>query len=195
MLLLDIDIDIDIDIHTLTLSGTIADHCCYSFDNKRHLLRDKKNIEMILHKQLQKYQYQQRVLFSSARRRRRKPKLPSTTKDRLRRVDPPPKEHPMKIDAALVTERMQTRLNWIRSNIESLWKDPDATTRPDRYELVMDANWWKWNLLLAVTPGILIATYCELVAKPMMIEKEKSGQAMAFPNQVPIPFWRNCMTA
>ncbi|KAL3926971.1 MAG: hypothetical protein SGBAC_013266, partial [Bacillariaceae sp.] len=151
----------------------------------------------MLRQQLQKYHHQRRLLFSTtttktttktkskstatataaaaARRRRKKPKLPFTTKDRLRRVVPRSPQQPLKIDADLVTERLQTRLDWVRSNIEGLWKDPNATNRPDRYELAIDGNWWTWNLLLALTPGILIAAYCEFVAKPMMLEQRKDG--------------------
>mmetsp|Transcript_15580 Transcript_15580/g.38428 ORF Transcript_15580/g.38428 Transcript_15580/m.38428 type:complete len:347 (+) Transcript_15580:24-1064(+) len=141
---------------------------------------------MMLRQQLLKYQYQQRLLFSTARRRRKKPKLPSTTKDRLRRRTGVLPHHPgtqkeMKIDSDLVTERMQTRLDWVRSNVESLWKDPNATNRPDRYEIAMDGNWWKWNILLALTPGILIAAYCELVAKPMMLEQNRKDGSNGLP--------------
>lgn len=105
--------------------------------------------------------------------------MPSTTKDRLRRRESPTPS--MKIDGDLVTERMQTRLEWVRSNIESLWKDQDVKIRPDRYEVVMDGNWWKWNIVLALTPGILIAAYCELVAKPKMLEKRKYGMNDGLP--------------
>ncbi|CAJ1963225.1 unnamed protein product [Cylindrotheca closterium] len=139
---------------------------------------------MMLRQQLLKYQHQQRLLFSTtAKRRRKKPKLPSTTKDRLRRVAPPgnriQKEN--RIDSELVTERLQTRLDWVRSNIESLWKDPNAASRPDRYEISMDGNWWKWNLLLALTPGMLIAAYCEFVAKPTMLEQRKVEGSSGLP--------------
>lgn len=34
--------------------------------------------------------------------------------------------------------------------------------------LVMDANWWFWNLLFAASPAILIAVYCEFIIKPEM---------------------------
>jgi hypothetical protein len=80
------------------------------------------------------------------------------------------------IDSRLVTERLTTRVEWMRSSVEALWKDPSSITRPDRYELVMDGNWWRWNLLLTLSPGLLIAVYCELVGKPMMLEQGgKSG--------------------
>eukprot|EP00535_Pseudo-nitzschia_heimii_P009251 CAMPEP_0197177350 /NCGR_PEP_ID=MMETSP1423-20130617/2983_1 /TAXON_ID=476441 /ORGANISM="Pseudo-nitzschia heimii, Strain UNC1101" /LENGTH=413 /DNA_ID=CAMNT_0042626883 /DNA_START=28 /DNA_END=1272 /DNA_ORIENTATION=+ len=34
--------------------------------------------------------------------------------------------------------------------------------------LVMDVNWWFWNLLLAASPSVAVALYCEFVAKPEM---------------------------
>ena len=34
--------------------------------------------------------------------------------------------------------------------------------------LVMDANWWFWNLLFAASPAILIGVYCEFIVKPEM---------------------------
>lgn len=120
---------------------------------------------------------QQRVLFSSARRRRirRKPSLPATTKDRIRLRSPSPSsQNP--INADLVAERVTTRLEWLRSSVEVLWKDSSVTSRPDRYELVMDGNWWRWNLLLAISPGLLIVFYCEIVAKDQMMEAKAKGE-------------------
>ncbi|KAL3906593.1 MAG: hypothetical protein SGARI_003936 [Bacillariaceae sp.] len=35
----------------------------------------------------------------------------------------------------------------------------------------MDANWWFWNLLLAVSPALLIGVYCQLVVIPKMLEQ------------------------
>ena len=34
--------------------------------------------------------------------------------------------------------------------------------------LVMDANWWFWNLLFAASPSLLIALYCQFIVKPEM---------------------------
>lgn len=100
--------------------------------------------------------------------------MPVTTKERLRRRLPGKRKNA--IDADLVVERVTTRLEWMRSSVEALWKDPNTAGRPDRYELVMDGNWWRWNILLALSPALFIALYCELIAKPQMLEeKEKTG--------------------
>ncbi len=51
--------------------------------------------------------------------------------------------------------------------------------------LVMDANWWFWNLLFAASPAILIAVYCEFIVKPEMkarsdkLEKEEQAKSTA----------------
>ena len=44
--------------------------------------------------------------------------------------------------------------------------------------LVMDANWWFWNLLLAASPSVAIALYCEFIVKPEMriLNEEKEKQ-------------------
>jgi hypothetical protein len=130
----------------------------------------------MLRQRLLKYQQQQRCLFSTSKRRRRKPKLPATTKDRLRLV---PIGNKTEVNADLVAERVTTRLEWMRSSIETLWKDPNTTSRPDRYELAMDGNWWRWNVLFALSPGLLIALYCELITKPEMLEeRERNGDIL-----------------
>eukprot|EP00980_Cylindrotheca_fusiformis_P002425 scaffold576_cov106-Cylindrotheca_fusiformis.AAC.2 len=129
----------------------------------------------MLRQHLLGYQKQQRCMFATSKRRRGKRRLPVTTRDRLRGL-PASRPRKKEIDADLVAERVTTRLEWMRSNIEGLWKDPNTDTRPDRYELVMDGNWWRWNVLLAVSPALVIALYCELVAIPeMRKEQGKDG--------------------
>uniref|UniRef100_A0A7S4AXG9 Uncharacterized protein n=1 Tax=Pseudo-nitzschia australis TaxID=44445 RepID=A0A7S4AXG9_9STRA len=53
----------------------------------------------------------------------------------------------------------------------------------DRKGIIMDANWWSWNLLFASSPAILIGLYCEFVVKPRMKklydEKEKEATGAA----------------
>jgi hypothetical protein len=41
--------------------------------------------------------------------------------------------------------------------------------------LVMDANWWFWNLLLAVSPAILIGVYCQFVVIPTLMDRNQLG--------------------
>jgi hypothetical protein len=54
---------------------------------------------------------------------------------------------------------------------EVVVKDPPSSSRPLRMQVIMDSNWWMWNLLLAASPAVIIALYCEFVAKPQMIEQ------------------------
>ena len=50
--------------------------------------------------------------------------------------------------------------------------------------LVMDANWWFWNLLFAASPAILIGVYCEFIVKPEMkarsdeLDKEERAKSL-----------------
>lgn len=47
--------------------------------------------------------------------------------------------------------------------------------------IVMDANWWFWNILFAASPAAIIAFYCEFIVKPEMklrnqeLEKEEAA--------------------
>lgn len=47
--------------------------------------------------------------------------------------------------------------------------------------LVMDVNWWFWNLLFAASPSILVALYCQFIVIPEMklrtIEREKDAES------------------
>ena len=138
-----------------------------------------------------KYQYQhqaQRCEFSQKTSRRKPKNLSSskptlTTKDRLRIPTTSAstittKQKP--VDAALISERLSTRLQWARSNLRNTWYDVTGSSpqnpRPARASLEMDTNWWFWNLLLAVSPAVIIALYCEMVAKPQMVEYNKSEE-------------------
>jgi hypothetical protein len=91
-------------------------------------------------------------------------------------------------NADLVAERMTTRLQWARESLSALWKDPSVKhRRPQRYEMTMDANWWTWNILLAISPGILIAVYCEYVVTPQMRQQHLEQHGSLPP---PPPTWR-----
>jgi len=52
-----------------------------------------------------------------------------------------------------------------------------------RKGLVMDENWWFWNVLFAASPSVVIALYCEFIVKPEMIfrseEREKEAGVAA----------------
>lgn len=48
-----------------------------------------------------------------------------------------------------------------------------ATTVSRNLEVTMDANWWFWNLLLAASPAIFIAVYCQFIVIPQMIQERK----------------------
>ena len=54
-------------------------------------------------------------------------------------------------------------------------------TRPiDQKGLVMDANWWFWNLLFAASPAAGIALYCKLIVEPeMKIRNEERAKDAA----------------
>lgn len=43
-----------------------------------------------------------------------------------------------------------------------------VTKRLHEKGLVMDDNWWFWNILLAASPSAVIALYCEFIVKPEM---------------------------
>lgn len=131
-------------------------------------------------------QYQHQRCEFSQKTRRRKPKNLSsskptlTTKDRLRVpttstiTTKPSAYNTNAVDADLISERLSTRLQWARSNLRKSWYDVTGSSpqnpRPARASLEMDANWWFWNLLLAISPAVIIAFYCEMVAKPQMVE-------------------------
>jgi hypothetical protein len=81
---------------------------------------------------------------------------------------------PSVVHTDLLTERMTTRMEWARETLGKVWTtDPNSSSaaRPLRMQVVMDSNWWMWNLLLAASPAVIIALYCEFVAKPQMIEQ------------------------
>jgi hypothetical protein len=140
----------------------------------------------------------QRCEFSQKTRRKPKnlssSKLTLTTKDRLRvpttsksTITAKPKPSSFNInavDADLISERLSTRLQWARSNLRNTWYDLTGSSpqnpRPARASLEMDVNWWFWNLLLAVSPAVIIALYCEMVAKPQMADfysEQEAGQS------------------
>lgn len=110
--------------------------------------------------------------------------LSTTLKDRLRsRTHSYSHNLPHRNNTALFAERLVTRLAWARQALHAgtAWLRSPANGTNNiangqhqqqevviRYETVMDANWWFWNLLLAATPSLIIAGYCELVVKPKM---------------------------
>ena len=54
-------------------------------------------------------------------------------------------------------------------------------TKPiDQKGLVMDTNWWFWNLLFAASPAVGIALYCKLIVEPeMKIRNEQRAKDAA----------------
>ena len=103
-------------------------------------------------------------------RRKRKISLRPTTKDRIRRRQQRPSSGPLQAD--LLAERMSKRLEWFRSQIVP--EESTSVRRPKRYEVVMDLNWWFWNILFALSPAALVVLYCEFVVKPKM-KREYEG--------------------
>jgi hypothetical protein len=106
--------------------------------------------------------------LSTAHNRRRRVRYPtqqhSTTRDRIRRVierNTAARKPTVLLDAA------QGRLSWLRKQVYTYW-NPDY--RPVKQGLVMDARWWRWNLLLMAMPSILLAVYCEIRAKHLVHE-------------------------
>lgn len=68
---------------------------------------------------------------------------------------------------------MEERLKWMRGKIYGFWRsdyEAKASHRPGRVGPKMDAKWWFWNLCFALLPAVGIATYCELIAKPAMVD-------------------------
>ena len=96
----------------------------------------------------------------------------------------------------VLAERLETRLNWARQGIENIMgvqrgseavyppsidvklvkgdNQPTITPRPKQREgIVMDTNWWFWNILLAATPAAFIAMFCEFYAKPIALAEQE----------------------
>jgi hypothetical protein len=115
------------------------------------------------------------------------PSVSPTTKDRLRFPLLHTATHksssrnstlfPSTPSSILLSERFETRLTFARDGLAKLWRtattgSPElsstGSSRPSRIELQMDANWWFWNLLLAASPAVLLAVYCEFRGKPQM---------------------------
>jgi len=57
----------------------------------------------------------------------------------------------------------------------------EASNNVERKGLVMDVNWWFWNLLFAASPAVLVALYCQFIVIPEMklrtIEREKDAES------------------
>jgi hypothetical protein len=142
------------------------------------------------------------------RKRKKKPLLPSkfTTKDRLRLSSRPSSSAPntresneinpmllIKSPEELV-DKMYSGLDVARTVVREGYASLRNTTadvaassgvrgseRIQRKGLVMDANWWFWNLSLAASPAFVVALYCEFVVKPEMKiryeERETDGSS------------------
>ncbi|KAG7353362.1 hypothetical protein IV203_034631 [Nitzschia inconspicua] len=127
---------------------------------------------------------------SKRRRSHRKKKNPViTTKDRLRSARPSQKRPRETVDTLIsnpkeLADRAISRLQVAQSFFQNVWKSARTFggrtgEEPARQQasssaqehgggLVMDANWWFWNLLLAASPAIVIAVYCQFVVIPQM---------------------------
>ena len=104
------------------------------------------------------------------------------------------------MDEQLLAERLGTRLEWARQTLVagSEWlrqltpmNDGTTTTiqgqspplRPSpknirlQYETPMDANWWFWNLILAASPSLILAGYCEWVIQPKMKQRQQQEES------------------
>jgi hypothetical protein len=109
-----------------------------------------------------------------------------TTKDRLRSARPSSLsavKQPERIASPQeLAERAVHRLQVARSTLQEAWNNSGnatataaaATKPPSNKGLVMDANWWFWNVLLAVSPALLIGVYCQFVVIPQMIKQNQT---------------------
>ncbi|CAB9516246.1 expressed unknown protein [Seminavis robusta] len=143
------------------------------------------------------------------KRKRRRPKslsslpsTPSTTRDRIRWLQ----DYNQVLNDGYYSQRRLTRqlddfgqvanerIDFVRSKLLSFWGDASptaasttssssssttSTRRPPKSELKMDGKWWFWNLAFASIPAILIAAYCELIAKPEMMEYNRQMHVAA----------------
>jgi hypothetical protein len=132
---------------------------------------------------------------------------PKTVRDRLKSRTLPPRQT-RNMDEQLLAERLGTRLEWARQTLVagSEWlrqltpmNDGTTTTiqgqspplRPSpknirlQYETPMDANWWFWNLLLAASPSLILAGYCEWVIQPKMkrLQQQQEKEESSTQNQ------------
>jgi hypothetical protein len=89
-----------------------------------------------------------------------------------------------------LADRAIQRLQLARSTLQHIWtaawtgntntntntntnKNGQTTTTTTTTTVIMDANWWFWNLLLAASPAIFIAIYCQFIVIPQMIQERK----------------------
>jgi len=90
-------------------------------------------------------------------------------------------------------ERFNTGLNYARIAVRETYaalRNPTSTTNDNSNShllsareageisatqkgLVMDENWWFWNLMFAASPSFLIFLYCELIVKPEMKKRNE----------------------
>merc|ERR1719491_2074360 len=93
-------------------------------------------------------------------------------------------------------ERFNTGLNYARIVVRETYatlRNPTSTTNDNgnshllsareageisttRKGLVMDENWWFWNLMFAASPSFLIFLYCELIVKPEMKKRNEERE-------------------
>lgn len=62
----------------------------------------------------------------------------------------------------------------------------EGSTTIEPKGLVMDINWWFWNILFAASPAVLVALYCQFIVIPEMKlrndEREKDGDSESLGN-------------
>ena len=145
-----------------------------------------------------------------ASKSKKKSSLPVTTKDWIRnpsvhRGRTPSSEiaifgnKPSSTTGELLSERLETRLNWARQGLENILgvklgpnasklsasDGPNATGNnsiaaraQQRKGAAMDFNWWFWNILFAACPAALIALVCEFYIKPIALAEQERRLAL-----------------
>eukprot|EP00536_Pseudo-nitzschia_multiseries_P005233 jgi/Psemu1/285638/fgenesh1_pg.95_\ len=93
-----------------------------------------------------------------------------------------------------VVERLNSGLDMARAAVRETYASLRNNNNPEavavavaatagkntkRNEIVMDTNWWFWNLLFAASPAILIGLYCEFIVKPEMKERYEEREREA----------------
>jgi hypothetical protein len=73
------------------------------------------------------------------------------------------------------TTRGSNNNNVIESTQRSSSSSSSSPQERHTQGVIMDANWWFWNLLLAASPAIIIAVYCQCFVIPRMV-REKQEQ-------------------
>lgn len=145
---------------------------------------------------------------SSSRKKRAKKSLNAfhmpTTREKLRLLrETNLVDRKSLLDREFVSEMVDLargRIHWIKNRVMLFW-NPDYREETDlvvsrlpgkndghpqqqqqrrrfTHTTILDERWWIWNIVLALSPALLIALFCEFIGKPSMLEFHKR-QALA----------------